>query len=429
MSRFPPVYYGNYKKAEVFPDDLLASAAILRKVYLKRNLLCSIPNDLGSFSNVTELYLASNRLSALPNTIAMMTSLEELDVSDNSLVEVPPEIGKLVRLRKLWLSDNLLKRLPDSIGQLVSLVSLHVMRNVLVSVPKSLVQCKNLNQIFLDHNHLSCIPRNLVFLEHLSELSVGGNKFLYAPFIPFVSQVIISGCCSIDVTPIQFALSNHIDSAGNVVWTRRRHQQASNNITISEMVSLLPKLFIPASHQDGASFGDRLEDFFRGRASVSVSLDDDLQFLHSSFHLPSLKELCLRHVYARWSCHGYAAALDSATRFLRMEPVATKAETLPLLPVALANLLFRDGPVAFCRFAECRTPVFTSANLTIVMCDKNVVSESSGDDDLRETAVGPFVVLFCSKACEEAYFSSIPNTSIAERHFKRLYWRGNEREH
>ena len=79
----------------------------------------------------------------------------QLDLPHQMLHTLPESIGTFTNLQLLNLSNNELSTLPESIGALSNLQFLRLNYNLLVSLPESIGGLSNLQELYLDHNRLS----------------------------------------------------------------------------------------------------------------------------------------------------------------------------------------------------------------------------------------------------------------------------------
>ncbi|XP_071844667.1 uncharacterized protein [Apostichopus japonicus] len=174
----------NYKGLQQLPPLLLdKSFDKVKKLFLKRNRLTTLPASIGFLQSLTVLYLPSNNISSLPNEICELKQLECLDVSQNCLLSLPSNVGQLPNLEKLHLSSNALTELPEEIGQLQSLKVLIVTNNQLENLPETICRCMKLNTLHVDKNRLHRIPHELNKLRDLKELSLMGNLLTHIPML------------------------------------------------------------------------------------------------------------------------------------------------------------------------------------------------------------------------------------------------------
>lgn len=172
-----------YKGLTEFPDYLLTDDVYkaLNLVYLSRNRITKLPENLSNLSSLTGLFLNHNKIQYLPEEIGCLKNLEFLNVTGNELSELPTALGKLLKLQKLNICNNNLTKLPSCIGNLSELRVLEVTNNKLTSIPVELSCCENIETLNLDKNRLTFLPRQLRKLVNLGELSAVGNNLYVLP--------------------------------------------------------------------------------------------------------------------------------------------------------------------------------------------------------------------------------------------------------
>uniref|UniRef100_A0A8C5FYH6 Leucine-rich repeat-containing protein 28-like n=1 Tax=Gouania willdenowi TaxID=441366 RepID=A0A8C5FYH6_GOUWI len=158
----------NYKNLNKFPVELLKDEGLqfLERLYMKRNLLTTLPDNL-----------AQNKDTSIGN----LARLQSLDLCNNALQLLCPEIGRLRSLRHLRLSNNQLKCLPPEIGDLQDLEILDLSMNQLMFLPERLHRCLSLQNLTVDHNLLSHVPRHVCWLHRLNQLSMAANRLTFLP--------------------------------------------------------------------------------------------------------------------------------------------------------------------------------------------------------------------------------------------------------
>lgn len=134
----------------------------LQVLFLKNNLIQSLPLEIGFLPYLTKLNAAKNRLENLPSTFTRLKTLEELDLSFNSLDSLPYDIGKLTNLKKLYLQNNKLNKLPESICQLSELELLNLSNNNLDTLPKEIRLMTNLKQLVLTGNDIDDHSKDII---------------------------------------------------------------------------------------------------------------------------------------------------------------------------------------------------------------------------------------------------------------------------
>ncbi len=133
-----------------------------------QDCLTSLPNSIGSLTDLIKLYINYNQLTSLPESIGNLANLTVLHISHNQLTSLPDSIGNLSRLQRLYLRNNQLTSLPESIGDLSSLTELHLDNNQLTSLPSSMDNLSNLKRLNINGNPLT----DLSMLQNLVDLNV-----------------------------------------------------------------------------------------------------------------------------------------------------------------------------------------------------------------------------------------------------------------
>ncbi|GLD94583.1 hypothetical protein PINS_up003194 [Pythium insidiosum] len=119
------------------PIDSVRDLDELEELDLSEKDLTELPSDLGDVlpPNLKTLALEKNQLTTLPDSIGSFTQITELYVRENKLQSLPPGIGRLEQLESLYLEDNKITDdgIPDSIADLAeTLTGLCLHRNLLV---------------------------------------------------------------------------------------------------------------------------------------------------------------------------------------------------------------------------------------------------------------------------------------------------------
>ncbi|VDM18657.1 unnamed protein product [Hydatigera taeniaeformis] len=179
------------------PTSIRDLGAHLCELFLYTNKLVSLPNEIGTLTQLTKLMVQENSLTSLPDSLAECTHLSILDVRHNKLCEIPPviyrlpnlvllllrcnrirvvdcEIGRLTKLQVLSLRENKIRQLPSIPGicELKQLTTLDVSKNQLEHLPEEIGQCRNLTEISLQNNELTSLPESIGELALLERLGI-----------------------------------------------------------------------------------------------------------------------------------------------------------------------------------------------------------------------------------------------------------------
>eukprot|EP01114_Cavostelium_apophysatum_P023321 TRINITY_DN8743_c0_g1_i4.p1 TRINITY_DN8743_c0_g1~~TRINITY_DN8743_c0_g1_i4.p1 ORF type:complete len:2119 (-),score=526.12 TRINITY_DN8743_c0_g1_i4:35-6391(-) len=179
----------------------------LKMLYLDHCSLYCVPDFVASLSQLKKLYLMRNRISSIPgNVFAELPQIEELDLSENSIAGFPPEIANLKHLRTLAVANNGLASLPDEICSVVSLTKLLLQGNSLYNLPSKISSLSNLTELNLFGNpmapplrrvyqafgsrtkeldlsgqNIQELPAEIGILKSLLQLKLSNNKLKYLP--------------------------------------------------------------------------------------------------------------------------------------------------------------------------------------------------------------------------------------------------------
>jgi len=116
------------------------------------------------FCSLQVCHLDQNCLTALPAELfTCLPNLRWLAVQRNLLTSIPKEIGKAKHLEGLRLDHNQLKELPEEMSQLQGLLCFSVSHNDLRSLPEELAELGSLETLMVQGNpNLLTLPERLV---------------------------------------------------------------------------------------------------------------------------------------------------------------------------------------------------------------------------------------------------------------------------
>jgi len=150
-------------------------------VFLNRNAITAIPEEIAALKNVIFLYFEYNPLSTLPRALTQMDSLSGMYFTGNQFTEIPPFVFEMTRLRKLQFAKNQLTTLPPEIGNLTQLIHFNIGDNQIVVLPDTIANLKLLRVCELSDNRLTALPEAFGKVPILYQLRVRHNPLTTLP--------------------------------------------------------------------------------------------------------------------------------------------------------------------------------------------------------------------------------------------------------
>ena len=129
--------------------------------------ICGIEYPIAT---TTTLDLSCKNLTSLPDSIGSLSNLKYLDLSENKLTSLNESIGSLSNLQTLYLYGNYLTNLPESIGSLSNLKYFYLSYNNLTSISESIqtftkIEILKLDESSYDINNLSMGCHTLILTD------------------------------------------------------------------------------------------------------------------------------------------------------------------------------------------------------------------------------------------------------------------------
>jgi Leucine-rich repeat (LRR) protein len=142
---------------------------------VSRNELHSLPEWLGSMTNLRELDISENtQIKSLPDNFNRLCNLETLHISDTNIVKVPQYIREFKKLKILSLGYVYLENKPITVGQwigeLSKLESLYLFS--VKNIPESICNLQNLKRLEIKYSKITTLPKSIGKLSTLKELTI-----------------------------------------------------------------------------------------------------------------------------------------------------------------------------------------------------------------------------------------------------------------
>ena len=174
------IYSGNL---ESLPSNMPDNHKRLVILFITRNRLMYLPDNIGDVKRLLRITLTSNRLKAIPKSIGRLRDLVDLDAKHNNITTLPDSIGNAKLLRALYLGHNKLSRLPSTISKLHNLEELFLRNNYLESLPDDIGNLQFLEELVLSNNRLKVLPESIKELMHLEFFDAWNNQLSQFPAI------------------------------------------------------------------------------------------------------------------------------------------------------------------------------------------------------------------------------------------------------
>lgn len=378
--RHQTILHWNYRRLKVLPQRVLQECSHIHQIYLKRNLLTSLPDSIGCLSQLTYCYLHGNNLQSLPDSVGELVSLQVLDIGNNKIRNLPKTLGKLPSLRSLVAVYNQITCFPKELCNLKTLSVLMLSRNNLLHLPEAIGGLTGLQGLYIDHNHIKELPRSLASLPLLTRISCCCNSLTHLPALTFNSKPTVFFDDNPQINYLPFSLMQQLRTGESwdpvILQTCGCFQEAAifnNSVFVSTSV--------PSRNDDP-------------RCLMLPSQLNKVTVPNKDFSVPPLFELCLHFV---WKEKIRIFATNSGRK---TNPIV-KLDHLSLSSVPPnIHCLLQVGPVSYCNYAKCRCPIFTYCSIKVV---KLTVTKRLGGLG----NIVPTVFYFCCDRCNVRYLEDV----------------------
>ncbi|KAJ8706116.1 hypothetical protein PYW07_010893 [Mythimna separata] len=156
--------------------DLLYTCSDVEHLYLHRNKITVVPQEITQLLNLTTLTLDYNNITHLPPEIGHLKNLVNLNISYNPLKVLIPEIGELENLEAFWCNRIGLREIPPEIGKLEKLDTFGARGNELVALPEEITKLTKLRWLTLENNLIETLPSSMDKMESLVHCNLRNNR-------------------------------------------------------------------------------------------------------------------------------------------------------------------------------------------------------------------------------------------------------------
>jgi len=387
---------------EELPRDLHKSLPNLSNMYLHKNNILRLPDDMGYMQSLTVLDLSKNHLKTIPKSMKDLISLKTLDLSHNQLTELDEIIFEISSLEYLVAVGNRINSLPSIVSKLSHLFGLYLSRNMIACVPDSLADCTNIHELYLDHNQLTSIPSMLTMLPCISILSLASNKLITLPALPFLScpRLIVEDNPHLHHIPYMTGCQQTI-----MTYSSQATWAAMAGPVVQNTLQGVWNMRLQGCSQSEVAILDPAYHFIEVVGSKSLGLPSQLRTVTSTREgsIPSLTELCLKTVYSQMSGSVKLSVNISQDIHLHIQSLSVSGEGLHLptcyLPANLSTTLAR-GPTTFCCYPACSKPIFQESCVQVLQKEVQRTFLGTGEVEMMSILATRF---YCSSACYTNY--------------------------
>ncbi|KJH49146.1 leucine Rich repeat-containing domain protein [Dictyocaulus viviparus] len=174
-----------------FISPSIAACSDLTKLSIIRNALVSLPEEIGTLSQLIHIDLSDNNLECLPKSFVNLTKLEVFVATGNKLTnEGLFDFSAIHGLLVINLSHNELVDVPSTLmrKELVRLHTINLAHNKITEVPSQLSVNEHLKDLNLGENNITDLPWAIGQLEKIRILNLSENPFKDGRFRKLVND-------------------------------------------------------------------------------------------------------------------------------------------------------------------------------------------------------------------------------------------------
>lgn len=146
----------------------------LRQLYLGRNDLEIIPDDIENLKALELFSCSGNKINSLPNKFVNLKSLNTLLLGGNNFTTFPSQMFALKKLTTLGFNEKV-DNIPEEIAKLSELKKISLLATNISTLPSKFSKLKNLQVAELAQTKLTDFPSSLLKIQTLKYLSLCGN--------------------------------------------------------------------------------------------------------------------------------------------------------------------------------------------------------------------------------------------------------------
>jgi len=156
--------------------DVLSKLETLKALWLGKNKLSTLPEEILELKTLEDLWLDGNEFSEIPAPIKRL-KIKYVSFFDNKLTKLDLKTGDFGSLNNINLCYNHFKVFPAvELSLLPNLDTITMWYADVEYIPKQIAKIKKLKCLNLENNSISKLPAEMSKLKHLSVLELSENK-------------------------------------------------------------------------------------------------------------------------------------------------------------------------------------------------------------------------------------------------------------
>jgi len=164
-------------------DPALWQCATLKilRLRMQKDLLTSLPSELGQLINLTELIVSHNSLATLPVEIGTLVNLKFLEAEANCLTVLPDELSNCLAMEVVNVTGNQLTSLAplSGMGEMKSILA---SGNKLTALDCAVEGMQHLRVLSISQNEITELPAGVGALPQLTNFIASENKLTDLPY-------------------------------------------------------------------------------------------------------------------------------------------------------------------------------------------------------------------------------------------------------
>jgi len=166
-----------YNVIAELPTSIMA-LSVLEELDLTKNGLSALPEQMMYLHSLKKLYCGQNDIKPPSvNHIVGLVKLEDLFMPRNLLTTIPKDIGNLINLRRVSFAGNKMKSLPNEIGEWTKIEEVYLNKNDYEKLPNSIQEWVNLVELHVrDCDKLSVMNPKVAFPLTLMRMDLRGTQ-------------------------------------------------------------------------------------------------------------------------------------------------------------------------------------------------------------------------------------------------------------